>query len=83
MMYVFICTDCGQVRMVSGLREAKCPRCNSMMAAYEGDFLDWTNKNKKKKKKIVEEYKRRAKTEQLVRYRPMPVYDRKECGYDY
>lgn len=82
-MYVFICTDCGQVRMVSGLREAECPRCHKKMAAYDGDFLEWTKMDVKKRDLIVEDYKKRAKTEELVRYRPMPTYNRDECGYDY
>ena len=60
MMYVFICTNCGHVRMVSGLREAKCQRCKEMMAVYEGDFIDWTNKNQKDRDTIIEQY--RAKT---------------------
>lgn len=81
MMYVFICTKCGNVRMVSGSRSVKCDRCTEMMAACEKDFLQWTNMGQQERNVYVEQYKQRALTEELVRYRPMPKYDRIERGY--
>lgn len=81
MMYVFICTDCGQVRMVSGSRQTRCPKCRTMMAACEKSFVEWTELSGDARDAYITEYCNRAKTEELVRFRPMPKYDRIERGY--
>ena len=81
MMYVFICTDCGQVRMVSGSRQARCPKCQALMAACEKDFVEWTDMSQGMREDYIREYQKRAQTEELIRYRPMPKYDRIERGY--
>lgn len=81
MMYVFICTNCGEVRMVSGSRSVACSKCGEMMAACEKDFLQWTDLGQEERTNYIEQYKKRARTEKLIRYRPMPKYDRIERGY--
>lgn len=80
-MYVFICTKCGDVRMVNGSRSVACCKCKEMMAACEKDFLQWTDMGQEERSAYVETYKQRAMKEELVRYRPMPKYDRIERGY--
>lgn len=81
MMYVFICTECGRVRMVSGLREAKCPSCETMMAVGGKSFLEWTVMSDEQRKQEIKRYCTCKDKEKLLRYRPMPKYDRVERGY--
>lgn len=81
MMYIFICTECGRVRMVSGLREARCPRCERMMAVGKKSFLEWTAMSDEERNKEVEGYCNCKDKTKLLRYRPMPKYDRIERGY--
>ncbi len=83
MMYIFICTDCGRIRMVSENRTAECNVCRTKMAVCDKSFVEWTNFSIDQRNEIIKEYIEKAKYNNVDRIRPKIKNYSYEFGYDY